>query len=64
MMNQLNVLAASFYLDGLDMFGGMPSVHLYEGGGEGSCYGCGDFPFRRLLAGCTAYAEPAGEGRP
>lgn len=24
MMNQLNVLAASFYLDGLDMFGGMP----------------------------------------
>lgn len=24
MLNQLNVLAASFYLDGLDMFGGMP----------------------------------------
>ena len=24
MINQLNVLAASFYLDGLDMFGGMP----------------------------------------
>lgn len=24
MMNQLNVLAASFYLDGLDLFGGMP----------------------------------------
>jgi len=32
MINQLNVLAASFYLDGLDMFGGMSSpIHPSSG---------------------------------